>query len=697
MSAQPGDRVTTAGWRLLARAGVLLVCIALIPLSEPQLAPRAGQRSGEEVQPEKGSILISFEEHKVESNTAAVLKVLTDLGLVAVKDHVVSGSETACGILVTGLSLPRECSVPLQDFARRLNPRIRSLHRLIPGMVLRIPEVSFERYEYVRPFDTRSKQDSEDLADFRARSAADIVKVQKKDNLHVLYAATGYRLRIPVEDRAVVAKIRAALKDRLGEFLFVEFSTAESPKTGPDFNTVAGDGITDMVEAWCLDAIKPEIDYFNLMNTTSGNTLSAVNCSDGHCPSIVLIDTAVHPHRELAGSLGLTTTSGGRTAPASCVPFDEPQHHGTLMAGLMVAVRDGMGIAGINPSASLTSWQWNPNDLAGLGSNLVSAEQSADRSVITFASSWKYAEPPTNRAARFTNSLAKRIRDSLNLWVVAAGDSGRNTGLQITELFPSGPMNLGDQSHVLVVTGCSSCYRPDFATKRLPAANYSCNGMVHVAAPADRMIGLGTQLEYVKTVGGTSSATAFVASLASLMMRQYFYNSVADVKTRLQYTAHPMTVDTEACDGVPEIKGGAVDAEAALLDPRKDYMKVESGWKEMPIDAWCSKADGTAGLTLLDEDKQNAAEIPASHVLRIVRRKVGPDAVQWFVFARGKSLGEVVRYGPQSQLVVLTANARVGQRPLLVARGRETPVLVDEIGDLLLASRPKGVQRCQAN
>lgn len=177
------------------------------------------------------------------------------------------------------------------------------------------------------------------------------------------------------------------------------------------------------------------------------------------------------------------------------------------------------------------------------------------------------------------NLGAKRIQDTRQLWVVAAGqqDSTADPPIEqhdLTTNLALGPMNLGDAENVVVVTACEDCRgrtMPNPGPRLVAGVNYSSSGLVHVATPGEEIPSPASQFQYGAT-SGTSAATAFVAGLASAMMTKYpgAYDP-ASLKARLQYTATPWIADPSV------VASGVVNAKTAMLDPQTRLPEWRAG------------------------------------------------------------------------------------------------------------------------
>jgi subtilisin family serine protease len=314
---------------------------------------------------------------------------------------------------------------------------------------------------------------------------------------------------------------------------------------------------------------------------------SASSCED-LCPEVVLIDKPIFPHPDVrAGVRGL---GGGPPDPVSNskqsfvhADFKKDVDHGTHLAGIIAARRNGFGLVGIDPDASITSLIWNDyidtrvDDLAKF---VYKHNEESMMYIYVTASSWAYPSLPS-ADERFDNTLAAIIRDSKPFWITAAG----NEGGPVRPTTLNAPMNLGDLSSVLVIAACSPCgadarllQESNFADPASPASEK----IVHVAAPGKSVPSTVTDGRYAES-DGTSQAAAFVGGLASLMVRTWpkLYHHPGKLRMRILTTSRPV----ESKEFGSGVAAGVVDAANAVRDPRINWIAFKStGTMEEAVD-----------------------------------------------------------------------------------------------------------------
>ena len=373
-------------------------------------------------------------------------------------------------------------------------------------------------------------------------------------------------------------------------------------------------------------------------------------CQGEECPLILLIDTPVHPHPALQSAI-LDTDSehepiGECSEELESDNIRVEEHHGTHLAGIMVA--QGNGFVGLNPflksrlvsenidrfeiteddtSTTFTDKKLtfrtlvdeimtqtqSPIDIAVFASELQVPENAfidvfggpIDKSFLEVASDYDDAQAITEDSA-----------DNI-LWVMAAGVAYEG-GIDINENTPLSPMVFGrDSKNVVVVTSCGEehCQPATIA----PWANYSTSGFVHLIAPGVNIMST-TDVNSHGVMSGTSQAAAFVGGLASLMVSYYgyIYDRPSKVKYMLQILSRPAHIEEQ----LGWITAGVVDPNALMRDPSLDWVNLNSelDYQQETITGICA-----------DSVQLSGQEIPIGDVRRIYSVGEG-NSKRWYVF-----------------------------------------------------------------
>jgi len=288
-----------------------------------------------------------------------------------------------------------------------------------------------------------------------------------------------------------------------------------------------------------------------------GADISAVpawDISTGSRANVVaVVDTGInYQHPDLVDNVwsapaDFTVTVGGMdiTCPVgshgfnaitnSCDPLDD-NGHGTHCSGVIGAAGDnGLGIAGINWSASIMGAKFLPASGGGTTANAIKAidftvqaklafADTAEANVRILSNSWG--------GGGFSQSLADaidRAQDNNILFVVAAGNGGRD--IDTAPLYPAS-YGVGNE---VVVAGTNN------RDGRYQNTNYGIN-TVHLGAPGVRVV--STYGSGYASLTGTSMATPHVAGAAALAL------SVCDLSTD---ALKQLLLDT--VDPIPSMSG----------------------------------------------------------------------------------------------------------------------------------------------
>lgn len=420
------------------------------------------------------------------------------------------------------------------------------------------------------------------------------------------------------------------------------------------------------------------------------------DCRDGACARIVLIDTPVMKHPKLRHALGggvaearTPAATAGRCEP---VKFKE-EFHGTHLAGIMLSEHGPRGFGGLVSGAAFEPLVRTELNDAALAEEILRLEDVAEGvppNVFVYASRFDPYRPDhlngegrlRNKALRFSTHLAaKRIEETKALWIVAAGQEEDSTkpGFEISPESKFAPMNLGDQSNVVVVTACDKC-TPAGATL-MGSALYS-GSIVSLAAPGRGILGLANESS-LSFADGTSQATAFVAGVAAAMKSCYptaFATQTAErVKSRLMLTARPSLQQSD----YDKVQSGTLDPVLALVDPTKTWLKRRGApLEKVRMAGWCRPGAVQIG-EFFGDVTTHPMTFEVGNIRRITRALDAGDA-------------NLVVYTLQDRKVVRSRPGRLRTPDFDLAKLADgTLVRVSDVEELILGfGTPPGVVDC---
>ncbi|HET9211354.1 MAG TPA: S8 family serine peptidase [Thermoanaerobaculia bacterium] len=639
----------------------------------------------------KPVLVVHFEGGDVSSNTLKVLRILNREGVLPMEKHTVSRGETLETILKDHIQLPGYPS-SMTVFTRQLNKGIEPSDLRI-GAQIRYPNVQLTTYEFGTKLDpVEDRQQINQIQEnwkhlyvaSQEQSASKLVRVVLK----------GYEIRLTVEDPK---KLSALVKEinSLDSRNIIPYARVGSEKKPAYY------GHHDTRSYPKEDVRKFWNERQTLIPTniqgSLGSLLGMADLPEGwahpcalglDCPEVVLIDTPVYPHPDLAGEV--LTDSGALSSSDSLISGNQQKievendlqmsEHGTHMAGIIASQDNEFGLVGVHPGVRIYSWDWGQlrDQLDVLAKRISDHEEDATNrgslQVYVFANDWP---SPTDPELRLTDDiLSRKLSEEKVLVVAAAGQPDPKTGKAPENLTTSrgfGPMNLGDLENVIVVTACAPCDgdRPRVA----PWANYSRDGFVHVAAPGENIPSTAGGGHYA-TATGTSQATAFVAGLASAMVCYYprSYERADKIKTRLQITSRPLALYSTSETEAAKLVTGIVDEKLAMLDPTKDWIRRNGQAIEPLSEAFQWQITNINGR----DSNLEPISVPLSSVYRIMYK--GGKVV---IYKKGNSKGDIERIGP------LKLSTTEAAKQLFLLAG--SPVTIGDFEDLLL-SRPHKVQ-----
>lgn len=270
-----------------------------------------------------------------------------------------------------------------------------------------------------------------------------------------------------------------------------------------------------------------------------------------------------------------TRTTAGSTAVL-------PPAHGTQVAGIVAAARNGRGTTGVAPDARILPLKVSDGSnrlwlSAGIGAMAYAAEHGAK----VFVASWGSATGSSALSAAVATLEARGM-----LLVAAAGNGGHDLGTS-RQWYPAGyATTMGGVVSVAATDGTDTL------------ASFSNRGAVTLAAPGARMLTTTTTRTWT-TVDGTSFAAPVVAGVAALLAASEPSLTPSELRARLeQGSEHPSglvdagagRINAASVLGLPPDASGAtlsLDAPAAASNgvrvPWSDPWGVASGGVEFIV------------------------------------------------------------------------------------------------------------------
>ena len=608
-----------------------------------------------------GTLVVRFEGGDIISDVAKVLARMVDLGVIETHRHTVTAGETLEKIYRKHLDLP-SYSDAITNFANGINGADFKKRPLKAGDTVVYPKVNLDSYKYSRKFDLTSR---EELAEFnrinvhwnhaKVHNDAEEGKNASYDPNLVRVTLRGYEMKLDVHSPALLAEATAALSDLERKNIHWSINSKDPAK----YHSAAPSGAstdvsTQDARTFWRDHVSTPADENTQgdLGMLIGMPLASARHCGAPCPTVILIDTPVYLHPNVADAIinkddaipeERKPIKGGQVAlpevkdhkyDFAVGEFSTERDHGTHLAGIIASRDNGFGLVGIDPSARLyvVNWDYHKNNQTELANKIEEIDLSYRSGIFVFASKWD--NTGRRPGDRFKDNLANKIVQIESLWVVAAGDG--SGPIDHTSPYPA---NLGDQSMVLVVTACEQCDIGNRGPARIMAgANFS-ERFVHIAAPGREIPSTITEGKYART-DGTSQAAAIVAGVASAIVGAFpgSYNKAYHIKKRLQITSRPFGDSDE--DG--KLAAGVVDAKLALLDPRRHWIKQN----QQKIEAagrvnWCVN-----NLTLNHSQNGNPETFNVEYILRIMN-----DQKQIWLYRKKndsarETIGDIEKLGP---------------------------------------------------
>lgn len=669
----------------IAALGVEAAAQTRLPMAAPTPRPAAVAR-----QPK---VVVAFEGGDYPANVARVLLELHRLGVLQTAEYALGPGEGLCEAYRKA-GLPGGCPRETVALAQALNPGSPT-KQLPSGQRVVVPTFEIKDRPYVVKLDPKVAADRRLLEDFEKNWQAHLRKSESLPDGYRRLTFTGFEVRVTLPSDDEVKRVLGALRGLKLQNVVVTAVYATPPPEKFHSATEPTQFWEDCVAAGGLPA--SEEAALDLL-LSSRKVSCPVRCQDRDCPDVILIDTPVLSHPDL----GVTGRVAGPATPSlKCRTSGivERVHHGTHLAGIVTAAGNGYGVSGVVPGLTVVGSPPVPGSVTLLPIDreiplnelmdfIGQRDAEGGLPIYLFASDWRVGNGSllarvNDRLDETLNPLGAKICDLRPLWIAAAGDGD----FEISRQFPMSPMNLGDQRNVVIVTACEDCLGAD--PRILPGANRGAAGqpMVQLAAPGKDIPSTASDTEYARA-SGTSQAAAFVAGVAAAMKACYpaHYDRPYTVKTRLQVTSRPFP-PRSGPRGDAGLTAGILEAEVALLDPTKDWLRRGDGdWEPVRVRSWLRPFEilhPTTRALIPGQNNLRMAQVQRLH--RFAATADGqPEA--WTAYSAGApNSGEVSRSGPG----MLTTS-----EPVLELCGGEK-LAPSQIGDLLLRAPIAQARTCQ--
>ncbi|MCK6434024.1 MAG: S8 family serine peptidase [Burkholderiaceae bacterium] len=426
-----------------------------------------------------------------------------------------------------------------------------------------------------------------------------------------------------------VQELRFELTDdaawEASENLFVVLSEVTGPVVGGDttIQAVIVDDDNPLAD-WVADPLAPQ--QWHLFPDVGVNAWSVWPDYTGAGVRVGVFDQGIDPgHTELDGNLLVALGRDAATLQPGGSPRTRSDNHGTAVAGVVAAERNGLGPVGVAYDASLVSI-YSPLDASFTPTEIEHALTHA-LEVDVLNNSWGYApqyflDDPWAfyddfEAAEFAGSgqalrtLAERGRNGLGTVVVqSAGNSfdfGDDTNLH------------GFQNSRYIVTVGATGPTGEVSSYSSPGAS------VLVAAPGgegwggwfdvlttDRTGRAGYESGDITRLAGTSFSAPVVSGVVALMLEANAQLGWRDVQAILALSAHDTATTSSAHDwranGATAWNGGGLLFDAEQHD--LGFGIVDARAAVRLAEAWHAPARTSANLVQVQAGRTDVATIP---------------------------------------------------------------------------------------
>ncbi|WP_075214868.1 S8 family serine peptidase [Mongoliimonas terrestris] len=596
------------------------------------------------------TVTIEFEGGLVGQEMAKVIAAFgPESDLLPARFHLPAETVGLCGVLASELSVPsvfctRDLLEAVAGYSRRKGREI-DPDRVTSTGGIYLPDVRTAESAIVRLYN-QSRPDEAKQIEQRTRSlgwSPSILGVES-DVLAKSGVAEGapqidaltlkrytWTFDVADEDASLAASYLGLELNGPNLFISVEPTTpGEEPRR---YNAYPAD---IHFKHWCGGgagpAPRPEGLYADMLGSLyATDHVAGCTGSGAVRPEVAIMDQQIKVHPDLLASFSDDPAESAPAPAAACTPrpFQIDTDHGTLLASIVAARPNDYGFAGLAPEARIRSFVFQPGTSNREIKSFIEATDQVSEiripRVFLIASEFKPLipfpkvdlSPRELRAAklywrwnagarafdtaladddaRLLDPLVREVLTRTFLLVAAAGqqvddEEGEPVeGLEIDWERPLAPQNLGDDDNVLVVGACANCASPE--ARLWPNSNRGKPGNIFVSVLAPGGVSVPTyvsETEIASTVGGTSSAAAFVAGLAARMAACHpatYLDQPENLKARIILASRP-THDAEI---VRTVVGGVVDPAVSMLDPRKDWLKLaETDVRPVAFDGWCT-------------------------------------------------------------------------------------------------------------
>ncbi|MEO1209688.1 MAG: S8 family serine peptidase [Cyanobacteria bacterium J06638_20] len=277
---------------------------------------------------------------------------------------------------------------------------------------------------------------------------------------------------------------------------------------------------------------------------TSGidlNVLPVWNDYTGAGVRVAIVDDGVdYRHSDLDNNYDQSADVDSFRRVADGAPVRQDDNHGTAVAGLVAAERNGEGSVGVAYDATLSSIRMDFSN-GSLADTTFALSQFSNFDVVN--NSWTYTFPFADNFADpdfapFQTELEAAVeegRDGLGTVVVFAGGNARQSGDNANY------HNLQNSRHSIAVAALND--RGEYTVYSNPGANLLVSAFggdtdTDGIVTTDRVGFDGyTTTDYTNDFGGTSSAAPMVAGVVALMLEANPNLGYRDVQEILAYSA----------------------------------------------------------------------------------------------------------------------------------------------------------------
>ncbi len=226
--------------------------------------------------------------------------------------------------------------------------------------------------------------------------------------------------------------------------------------------------------------------------------------------------------------------NGAQLAPA----------HGTQIAGIIAAARNGRGTVGVAPDSRILPIKvTDGTNRVWLSAGIRAMSYATGRGADVFVASWGNATGSAALATAVTNATAAGM-----VVVAAAGNGGRELG-PTAQWYPAGYAQTNDGVISVAATNGED-----------ELAEFSNHGAVTLAAPGVGLLTTTVGRAWT-TIDGTSAAAPVVAGVVALLRSAEPTLTPAQVRARL-------VAGTDQPSGLVDAGAGRINAAAALGIPR---------------------------------------------------------------------------------------------------------------------------------